>query len=213
MPAATRSKARFLIVAVVLVVAAAASASPLLRAAGRLLVVDDPVSSADVIVLPEWAGESGAIDAADLVRAGVSSRVAVLAPAARPADRELARRHIQYADHTARLVDLLGALGVRGVEVIPNTAEGTEAEGELLPSWCDERRVRSLVVISAPDHSRRVRRVLHRSLAGRSTAVAVRAARYSTFDPEDWWATRDGLRIGIIELEKLFLDVLRHPIS
>ncbi|PYR60844.1 MAG: hypothetical protein DMF91_11190, partial [Acidobacteria bacterium] len=86
-------------------------------------------------------------------------------------------------------------------------------ESHVLLSWCDQRQFRSIVVVSAPDHSRRVRRVLHRSLLGHPTRVVVRSARYSSFDPNRWWQTREGIRIEIMELQKLLLDVVRHPIS
>jgi hypothetical protein len=39
------------------------------------------------------------------------------------------------------------------------------------------------------------------------------SARYSDFDPDRWWGSRGGIRIEIEELEKLLLDVVRHPIS
>src|SRR5205823_12769155 len=103
-------------------------------------------------------------------------------------------------------------LGVSDVEVIPDPAAGTEAEGRVLLSWCDQRQVRSVIVVSTPDHSRRLRRVLYRSLRTSSTKVIVRSARYSSFDPDHWWRTREGLRTEIVEFQKLLLDVARHPI-
>ena len=128
-----------------------------LRAAGRALVVDEPVEPADVIVLPTWAGAAGAIDAADLVHHGTASLVAVLAEPAKPAERELARRGVPFAGENADLVHLLHALGVANVELI-RPAAGTEAEGEVLLAWCGRRQFRSVLVVSSPDHSRRVRR-------------------------------------------------------
>jgi hypothetical protein len=50
-------------------------------------------------------------------------------------------------------------------------------------------------------------------MRGRPTKVTVRPARYSTFNADHWWATRDGIRSGIVELEKLLLDLVRHPLS
>ena len=52
-----------------------------------------------------------------------------------------------------------------------------------------------------------------RDMKGHSTHVAVRAARYSSFDPDRWWETRGGIRTEIIELQKLLLDVVLHPLS
>ena len=62
------------------VVAIPSLREPVLRAAGWALVVNnEPVAPADVIVLPLVSGDGGGVfDAADLVRSGVSERVAVL---------------------------------------------------------------------------------------------------------------------------------------
>jgi len=50
-------------------------------------------------------------------------------------------------------------------------------------------------------------------MKGHQTSVIVHPSRYSEFDPERWWKTRNGFRIEIIEFEKLLLDYARHPIS
>jgi hypothetical protein len=50
-------------------------------------------------------------------------------------------------------------------------------------------------------------------MKGHGTKVTVRVARYSAFNPDQWWTTRDGIRSGIVELQKLILDLVRHPIS
>jgi hypothetical protein len=50
-------------------------------------------------------------------------------------------------------------------------------------------------------------------MKGHQAVVTVRGARYSTFDPSLWWQTRAGVRTGIVELQKLLLDVVRHPFS
>jgi hypothetical protein len=45
------------------------------------------------------------------------------------------------------------------------------------------------------------------------TRVMVQSARYSSFDPDHWWETRDGIRTEIVEFQKLVLDVVLHPMS
>jgi uncharacterized SAM-binding protein YcdF (DUF218 family) len=99
------------------------------------------------------------------------------------------------------------------IEHIPGVITGTETEAETLLAWCADRQYRSVVVVSNSDHSRRTRRVFRRSMRGHGLNVSVRSARYSTFDPDRWWATRAGIRTEIVEFQKLLLDVARHPIS
>jgi hypothetical protein len=176
-----------------------------------VLVVDEPVEPADVIVLPKWAGAAGAIDASDLVHRGIASRVALLPEPPKPAEEELIRRRVPYVDENADLVQLLRALGVATVDIIPEPAAGTEAEGQALLSWCNQHTFRSMIVVSSPDHSRRVRRVLHRAMRGHSTKVLVRSARWSLTSLQT-----DGGRLATGRERRLsaeaLLDLVRHPI-
>jgi hypothetical protein len=192
---------------------AASLRKPLLRAAGGALVAQDPLAAADAVVVSADSGPAGVLEAADLFHAGVAPRVAVFADPPDPVDREFLRRGIPYEDVAARSLRQLRSLGVPAVEVIPRAVAGSEDEGRVLPEWCRERGLRSVVVVSTADHSRRLRRVLRRSMAGLDTRVTVRPTRYSQFDPDHWWHTRDGVRIQVIELQKLLLDIVRHPVS
>src|SRR5439155_26735649 len=108
MSQARRRWLRFLGLAVLLVVViGVVMRRPVLSAVGRALVVDEPIEHADVIVVPQWAGESGAIDAADLFRDGIAPRVVVLSEPSQPAAGELARPGISYMYETDKLVQLI----------------------------------------------------------------------------------------------------------
>jgi uncharacterized SAM-binding protein YcdF (DUF218 family) len=184
-----------------------------LRAAGWALVVkDEPGVPADVIVVTIDSDGAGALEAADLVHSGVSKRVAVFQDLPSGEDFEFIRRGLPYEDAGARQIGQLAMLGVTDVVKI-SRVDGTESEGQMLPQWADQQHLRSIVVVAGKDHSRRLRRVLDRDMKGHSTRVAVRAARYSNFDPDRWWETRGGVRAEIVEIQKLLLDVLLHPMS
>jgi hypothetical protein len=185
---------------------------PVLRAAGWALVVNEPVASADIIVLTLDSGGAGALEAADLVQSGVSKRVAVFVGPPRAEDREFIRRGLPYEDSAARQIRQLKSLGVTDVVQI-SRVDGTEGEGQVLPPWCDEHQLQSIVVVGTKDHSRRLRRVLDRVMKDHPAGVTVQPARYSNFDPDHWWQTRDGVRTEIVELQKLLLDVVLHPMS
>ncbi len=186
---------------------------PVLRAAGWALVVkDEPVDPADIIVVSIDSDGAGALEAADLVHSGVAKRVAVFQDPPSGEDFEFMRRGLPYEDAGARQTRQLNMLGVTDVAQI-GRIDGTESEGKLLARWADQQHLRSMVVVSTKDHSRRMRRVLDRDMKGQPTQVTVRAARYSTFDPDRWWESRTGVRIEIVELQKLLFDFLRHPLS
>ena len=207
--------------AILVVVALAAAAivvvpsvrEPVLRTAGWALVVNEPIAPADIIVITLDSNGAGALEAADLVQSGIATRVAVFADPPSGEDDEFIRRGLPYEDASARQIHQLRWLGVTDVVQIPRTEVGTEGEGQVLPPWCDQHQFRSIVFVAARDHSRRSRRMLDRVMKGHPTHVTVRPARYSSFDPDRWWKTRSGVRTEIVELQKLMLDVVLHPMS
>jgi hypothetical protein len=185
---------------------------PVLEAVGRALVIDEPIGPADVIVVTLDSGGAGVLEAADLVRDGIAKRVAVFTDPPSGEDLEFIRRGLPYEDASARQIRQLRSLGVTDILQISRLDAGTGGEGQVLPAWCDQHDFRSIVFVAAPDHSRRTRRMLDRVMQTHATHVMIRPAHYSSFDPQRWWETRAGLRIAIIELQKLVLDVVLHPI-
>jgi hypothetical protein len=199
--------------AAALVVAVPAIWQPILRAAGRVLAVEEPLAPADIIVITLDSGGAGALEAADLVQSGIAKRVAVFADPPSGEDHEFIRRGLPYEDAAARIIRQLAMLGVTAVERIPSADAGTSGEGQVLPAWCDEHGFGSIVLISTADHTRRLRRVIDRSMKGHQTRITIRGSRYSTFDPDRWWETRDSVRTEIIEFQKLTLDLIMHPLQ
>ena len=195
------------------IVAVAFVREPVLGAAGWALVVNEPLAPADIIVISADSEGAGALEAADLVKSGIATRVAVFTDPPGREDLEFIRRGLPYEDGAVRQIRQLRSLGVTDVVQIPRPEAGTEGEGQVLPSWCDQHQLRSLVFVAAQDHSRRTRRLLSRVMNGHQTRVSVQSASYSNFDPDRWWETRGGVRTEIIELQKLVLDVVLHPMS
>jgi len=208
-----RRIALVLVLLIVIAFAVPAIRHSILRAAGWLLVVNEHVKSADVIIVSGDADGAGVLEASDLVHGGVASRVAVFTYAQDTVEREFIRRGIAYPDRTGRSVRELKSLGVLNVEQVPTYITGTEDEGPVLARWCDEQGINSVLVVGTRDHSRRLSRVFRRSMGGHKTTVVICSSGYSLFDPDRWWNSRAGIRTEIIEFEKLLLDVVRHPIS
>ena len=116
---------RWVPILVVLVLAGAAFAAvpsvrePVLRTAGWALVVNEPVTPADIIVVSLDSGGAGALEAADLVQIGIATRVAVFTDPPNGEDHEFIRRGLPYEDASARQIRQLKWLGVTEVLQIP----------------------------------------------------------------------------------------------
>lgn len=186
--------------------------SRILRAIGWALVVNDPVERSDVIVVTIEADGAGTLEAADLVRNGIATRVGVFSEPPDAVEREFIRRGIPYENQATRSIRRLRALGVETVDLIPTYVGGSEDEGPVLADWCERHGFHSVVVVCTADHSRRLRRVLHRSMKGQMRATTC-ASPYSVFDPERWWQSHRGIRTEVAELQKLLVDFVLHPIS
>ena len=184
-----------------------------LRAVGSILVAEDPVGRTDVVVVGLNTGESGVLEAADLVNQGLAGRVVVLTEPPGEAAAELTRRGLPFDDPGARLLLILRLLGVKRADALRLPDGGTEVSARTLAEWAASQEIHSMILVAEADHSRRFRRVLRRRMAGTSKRVAVRISRYGDFDVDNWWKTRDGVRTAIVELEKLLLEIVRHPLS
>lgn len=186
----------------------------ILRAAGWALVANDPLEPVDVIVLTLDVDGAGVLEAADLLHRGIATRVAVFADPPDPEiEPELLRRGLPYENMADQDIRELRELGIGKVQRISTEVGGSEDEGPALADWCHRQRYHSVLVVSASDHSRRLRRILRRAMNRRQIRVRICSARYSKFDPDRWWQMHDGIRTETVELEKLLLDMVRHPFS
>jgi hypothetical protein len=202
-----------LVVAGVAVAAVPELREAALRGVGSLLVTDEPLESADAIVVTLDSAGAGTLEASDLVKAGIAGRVALFADPPSAEQQEFVRRGVPYDDRAALQARQLQRLGVEDVVRVPVAAWGTDDVARALPSWCASSGFRVVVLVTEGAHARRTRRAVDRAMAGQPVRVIVRPSRYSEFHPEKWWQTRSGTRMGIIESQKLLLDVLAHPIN
>src|SRR4029077_17869719 len=109
------------------ILAASPLREPVLRAAGCALVANDPVTSADIIVVSLDSGGAGALEVADLVQGGVSKRAAVFMDPPTEEDHEFIRRGLPQEDKGAKQIRQLRSLGVTDIVRVSPVA-GTEDE-------------------------------------------------------------------------------------
>jgi uncharacterized SAM-binding protein YcdF (DUF218 family) len=201
------------VVIVVVVIAVPFVRNPVFNSVGELLVAQDPTTPSDLIVVAPDVADAGVLEASDLVHLGIARRVVLLGDPLTELAHVFSDRGVTYEDEFARLIRLFHALGIERVELIRLPAGGTEDTAHFLQQWCSGQSLRSVTVVTSADHSRRFRRVLRRTMHRTGVRVFVTPSRYSGFVPDQWWQHRGTLRTGIVELQKLCLDVLRHPFS
>jgi len=186
-----------------------------LQRAGSLLVSEDDVGPSDAVALFTGIGPVGVLEVLDLLNERRTRRAVIIQLAPGPEMRELERRGLRLETSAARTARLLrqAAISEIVIETITVDEGGTNAEAVALKRWCMEQGIDSIIVIATRDHSARARRVLSRTFKESDTRVFVKIARHDSFDPWRWWQRRDSLRVGIIELQKLLLEYLCHPLA
>jgi len=183
-----------------------------LTALGEVMVVSDAPGTPDVVVVTSESGAAGDLEAGDLYARGGVRFVLVLKPAPLPIDRELQRRGVRFPDFATETLVQLGI--PRSTLTMLDAGEGGTTENtRALAAWAREHRPARVAVVVGPTHARRYRRALKRVWPEDVAAPAIVPTPYSAFKASDWWESRTTLREGIVELQKLTLDLLLHPLG
>jgi uncharacterized SAM-binding protein YcdF (DUF218 family) len=176
----------FRIAALVTVVALCAGAVLALRGAGRWLVREDPLRPADTIVVLSGGMPWRAEEAARIFCLGEAREVWVSQPAA-PVS-ELASLGIAYVgeEYFNREVLIHSGVPELAVRVLPESAANTEEEVAEIAREMRREHKTSVIIVTSPQHTRRVKALWHKMVGERPNAV-VRAAFQDPFDADHWW--------------------------
>jgi uncharacterized SAM-binding protein YcdF (DUF218 family) len=180
------------------------------QAVGPFLVVADRVEPSDAIIVLEGGTPAREVEAAALYRRGLAS-VVVLAlardptPVARqlagePVLQERAARALQYAGVPRQAI-------VRLERQVDNTAQELQVDFE----HARARGFRRVILVTSPQHTRRVRVVWNARYQARIPAL-VHPTPYEPFDPGRWWRSRRYLEDSLHELAAIAHFLLGSPL-
>jgi uncharacterized SAM-binding protein YcdF (DUF218 family) len=161
------------------------------RGAGRWLVREDPLAKADEIVvlsgsMPERAEEAGRI-----FQMGYAPDIWVSVPDSPRA--QLATMGIPYSgeDDYNRAILIHDGVPAAEVKAFAHPIMDTENEIEEVSGQMRRDGKTSAIVVTSPQHTRRVR-LLWNKIAGGGLRLIVRGAPQDPFDADHWWRnTRD----------------------
>ena len=161
------------------------------RGVGRWLVREDGLRGADAIVVLSGGMPYRAEEAARVFRMGYAEELWLSRPEG-PSD-ELEQMGIRYVGEEEYDREVLIHEGVPGsaIRVLPGTILDTEQEIEEVALQMKREGKKTAIIVTSPEHTRRVR-VLWRRIAGRDITAVVHGAQQDPFDADHWWRdTRD----------------------
>jgi uncharacterized SAM-binding protein YcdF (DUF218 family) len=182
-----------------------------LRAVGRFLVVADRLDISDAIVVMSGEIPFRLIEAARLFQGGLAPRI-ILTRHPEPARRRKLRDlGLAGPDRTelARMVLERLNVPIGSIGVVPDPAHNTAEELAAVHRFAVKEGLRRIIIVSSPDHMRRIRLIWRRGVGADVAALLHPAPEEEGFNPGRWWTSPVGRRHLVHE----YLGMLRFLIS
>lgn len=184
----SRTTAWILLIFLLLVAVAAIVA---VRGVGRWLIREDPLAKSDVIVVLSGSMPARAEEAGRVFQMGYAPEVWVSRPDS-PAG-ELENLGIPFTGEESYNRDVLIHEGVPSgaIRIFPQPIANTQDEVEEILQQMRAQNKKRVIIVTSPEHTRRVRALWGRLSDGR-LQMGVHAAHQDSFDADGWWKdTRD----------------------
>ena len=184
--------ARGLAVAALVVIAlVVVGHGPVLRLIGRALVVEDPVAKADAIVVVAGGTPSREEAAARLFREGLAPDVVLSNQFTPDRVRQLITMGARRFDYQGESRVVLEQRGVpaQAIVALSQPVKTKEAELKVVGEAARSRGWRRVILVTSPQHSRRVKLVWSRQAPADIESI-VRVAEDDDFLDGDWWRKR-----------------------
>jgi uncharacterized SAM-binding protein YcdF (DUF218 family) len=176
---------------------------PVLRGLASTLTIEDPLTEADAIVVVGGgapfrelvAGLDGyslrQVAAADLYRQGWAPRVVLSRPTNPAGVEALVALGVRSLDLQAesRAAVLRYGVPATAVVTLEDPVSITEEELGVLQREARARKWRRLILVTSPEHTRRVKTIWYRRGNG-DMEVIVRPSPYSSGPADGWWRDR-----------------------
>lgn len=173
--------------------------------AAALLVDEDPVTPAEIMVVSNSTPQAASLEAALLYRQRVSNRIIIADWIEDPlieSVRALGIPRLGVTDLSKAILERSGVPS-SAITILDDRVDGTESEISAIATFVDQHRPASLLIITARSHTARTKWLLHRKLPN-GTRVAVHSPRFDRFPVDAWWHDREHSREVITEYLRWF---------
>jgi uncharacterized SAM-binding protein YcdF (DUF218 family) len=197
-----RLLARVSFLAFVIILLGAAAACP---GAGRFLIIDEPLTPADALVILAGPRAVRWLEAVDLYREGMAPHLIISPGIIEAAEVEVRAKGIRYPAEADLVRDAMVQLGIppTAISVLPSSVDNTADEAAQIKQVAIAQAWTNLIVVTSKYHTRRTRYAFEREFHGTGIRVQVRGSRYDRAKPDGWWRSRADLRYVVSELQKL----------
>jgi len=165
------------------------------RGAGRWLKREDPLATADVILVLSGGMPRRAEEAAKVFAMGYAPEVWVTRPESPSSELEQLGIRFVGEEKYNREILIHEGISESAVHILPDPVVDTEQEVEEVAREMRRTGKTKVIIVTSPEHTRRVK-ALWKKLAGDNPSAFVHAVREDPFDADHWWRnTRDALSV------------------
>lgn len=177
------------------------------RKAGAWLVKADHPASADVMVLLTGSISDRVLQTADLYSEQIAGQVWIVEEAM-GAYKALEARGVKIISNTTQTRNALQALGIPSdsIVILPGDAASTRMEAEIVRSYLQTQTgIDTLLIVSSADHTRRASKIFKAAFVAleEPPLVYCSPSKYSDFQAEKWWRSKEGIQDVVKEYMKL----------
>ena len=170
-----------------------AQREPLLISAGGFLVKVDELEPADLIVVLAGDGSGQRImKAVDLVRQDLAPKILVNGPQG---------HYGHYESDLAIGFALKQGAPAEIFDAFPMDVHSTREEAQVVDAELRRRGINKAIVVTSNFHTRRARQIFKQQ-GGNTTEYIVTSAPSPYFEPDNWWQSREGKKIFLLETFK-----------
>jgi len=165
---------------------------PILIGLADFLIIDQPVQTADAIVILNGEVETRPFYAAELYGRKMAPVVLIAQTESSPAEQ------LGLLPNTTDVaIDIMKKQGVPAENIIriapPGGVTSTHDETLALRHYIDAQSIRQIVVVTSAFHTRRAQWTFNRMSSGFPVAIRMAPSPHWGFDRTNWWRCEDGL--------------------
>lgn len=187
---------------------------PILTHIGDYLILEHAPQKSNLIVCLGGGNIERGIATIDAYREGLAPFIYISRPALPDGYDLLKERGLDYPEEADLLAALFSSADIPESAIIRNYTEVqfTLDEAQEVKKEVEQRRFKSLIIITSPTHSRRAWLTYKKVFEGSNIGIISLPTRYSGFNPENWWKERKYIKDVLLEYQKLIYYIIRYDI-
>ena len=167
-----------------------AQREPLLSAAGSFFIKVDTLEPTEIIVVLAGDGSGQRImKAVDLVRQDLAPKILVSGPRGHY-DHHESELAIEFAVKQGAPAEIFDAF--------PMDVHSTREEALVIDAELRRRGINKAIIVTSNFHTRRARQIF-KQRGGQTTEYIIASAPSPFFEPDNWWQSRAGKKIFLLE--------------